>query len=233
MEEAFRLTKKLAQGGGGMVYLGDAFDPDLQKMGSQIIVKVVGFQMNASLSSLPLRNQGQFKQEVSIMFYLREEKHIAKLLGWSDTPACLIMKYYPRGSLDKWIDSKSTVKTKRLVLRFLQNISSGLMAMHNAGFAHCDLKPQNVLLDEDETGLFCCLTDFGITQIVDETTLLVKDFEVTSINGLSIHYAAPELFARFRSAIRASDVPGEIVIKVDLYALSIVMFELLEFHTAW
>jgi serine/threonine protein kinase len=106
--------------------------------------------------------------------------------------------------------------------------------MHDAGFVHCDLKPQNVLIDIDQYGMiFCCLTDFGITQIVDDSSLLVKDFQVMNIRGLSTHYAAPEALQRYRARVAPETVPGDIVMKTDLYSLGIIFCELLERRKPW
>jgi serine/threonine protein kinase len=115
----FRLQKQIAQGGGGVVYLGDALTGALSFYGKPIVVKVIGHQSNVPLSILPPREQKLFRQEISIMYFFREEKYIAKFLGWCEYPAAILMKFYQNGSLAEWIHS-GTEKNKRVLTQFMR-----------------------------------------------------------------------------------------------------------------
>ncbi len=204
---SFRQRKEIASGGGGTVFIGDAFISQLTAYGPQVIIKVIN---NCShIDQLPERLLRSFEQEISIMYFFREHKNIAKLLGWSKSPVCIVMKFYAFGSLETCIMKKEMLKSKTIQLQTIQDISCRIMAMHSAGFAHCDLKPANVLVDYDGTRLFCALTDFGITQIVDDKTLTVKDFRVSDVKGLTVGYAAPEALKRLRAHI-LKNVPGDL-----------------------
>ncbi len=50
-------------------------------------------------------------------------------------------------------------------LRVLRQVAAGLAALHGAGIAHRDLKPDNVLVTEREGRLVAKITDFGISRI--------------------------------------------------------------------
>jgi serine/threonine-protein kinase len=162
------------------------------------------------------------------MYYLRESKNIAKLVGFSDSPFCLLMKIYPHGSLDGWIYSPSK-KSLVLVWKFLIDICR-VRAMHSKDLAHCDLKPQNVLLDQDQSGMFCVITDFGITQIVSDKNLLVKAFNVVNIRGASINYAPPEALLRVR---KRQEISGTDLLKCDVYAIGVIMYEMMTRSNPW
>lgn len=69
--------KRIAKGGGGEVFLGDALIPRLQESGPIIIVKSIGTERQ----SLTSRTSQAFDQEISVMHYLGRHKNIASLLG--------------------------------------------------------------------------------------------------------------------------------------------------------
>jgi len=59
-------------------------------------------------------------------------------------------------------------------LRVLQQVAAGLAALHGAGIAHRDLKPDNVLVTERDGRLVAKITDFGISRI-DRRDALAPD----------------------------------------------------------
>jgi predicted Ser/Thr protein kinase len=93
-------------------------------------------------------------------------------------------------------------------VRIIEQIAKALNAAHKIGLVHRDVKPSNILLDEDD---FAYLIDFGIARGADETRLTGTG----SIIG-SWHYMSPE---RMRA--------GEIDARSDVYALACVLYECL------
>lgn len=52
--------------------------------------------------------------------------------------------------------------------------------MHQSGFAHLDIKPDNVLLDVDDNGqMVPIITDFGISKLHDNSKNLVNAFKLS------------------------------------------------------
>ncbi|XP_052179689.1 probable LRR receptor-like serine/threonine-protein kinase At4g37250 [Diospyros lotus] len=74
----------------------------------------------------------------------------------------LVMKFMPEGSLEGCLHSGkcSQLDIKRR-LQIMIGVASGLEYLHERGLLHGDLKPSNVLLDED---MVAHLSDFGITK---------------------------------------------------------------------
>ena len=70
--------------------------------------------------------------------------------------------------------------------------------MHLKQFAHCDVKPDNVLLEAKHDYLEPRITDFGISRLLDLSASQVAAFRVSAIRGASVSYAAPEVLLRFR-----------------------------------
>ncbi len=87
-------------------------------------------------------------------------------------------------------------------------ICQGVGYAHRAGFVHCDVKPQNVLVTRGGRAM---VADFGIARVISEATMSRGD-----LNWGTPHYFSPEQAAG-DPATPASDV----------YAIGVILFELL------
>jgi serine/threonine protein kinase len=146
-------------------------------------------------------NQMAFNQEVALMEYLSDSVFIAKLVGYCKEPVCLILKYYPSGSLDNWlVRDKQVVGRHSIIYKFniFHDVARGVAVMHERQVAHCDLKPQNILVEERTDRTYFILTDFGISKVLTEEYLASKAFQIRNLRGLTIAYAAPDALKRFR-----------------------------------
>jgi serine/threonine kinase PknH len=93
-------------------------------------------------------------------------------------------------------------------VRIIEQVAKALQAAHRVGLVHRDVKPSNILLDEDD---FAYLIDFGIARGIDQSRLTGTG----SIIG-SWHYMSPE---RLRA--------GQVDARADIYALACVLYECL------
>jgi serine/threonine protein kinase len=93
-------------------------------------------------------------------------------------------------------------------VRLIGDAAAGLDAVHTAGLVHRDVKPANILLDDDGTAL---ITDFGFARDTDSDRHYTRPGETLG----SMNYMAPE-------QIEAADVGPY----TDVYALGCVLFEL-------
>ena len=94
-------------------------------------------------------------------------------------------------------------------VRIVEQVAKALQAAHKVGLVHRDVKPSNVLLDDDD---FAYLIDFGIARVLDETRL------TNTGNAIGTFlYMAPE---RLGAA-------GEDDARADIYALACVLYECL------
>ena len=217
---------KIAQGGGGSIYTCIAVDGNVQQrsMGQPLVCKIVS---NKPLSELSERFQLSFLQELSIMWQFRDTPNFPKLYAFSTEPVAMVLRYYNCGDLSDLIHGKinGVHYSKSLVVALLRLISITVMEMHKKGYAHCDLKPQNVLLDISNGTLVPVLIDFGISRVLEPKSLQVQAFHVADVRGLSISYAAPDVIRRFHNNIRETD---PVIWKAgDIYALAMTLYELL------
>jgi serine/threonine protein kinase len=81
------------------------------------------------------------------------------------------------------------------------DIANGILALHSRHVAHCDLKPQNILVEQEKTRPWFLLTDFGISKILTDEYLASEAFQIRTIRGLTVAYAAPDVMKRFRQKL--------------------------------
>ncbi|MEV6274914.1 serine/threonine-protein kinase [Nocardia sp. NPDC051832] len=97
------------------------------------------------------------------------------------------------------------------VLRIVAEVAKGLDAIHRAGLLHRDVKPANILVEEQSGRQDRVLvTDFGIARPADDTATLAAGLTAT------LAYAAPEQISG-----------GPVDQRADIYALGCVLYELL------
>ena len=99
--------------------------------------------------------------------------------------------------------------TPARAVRIIEQIAKALHAAHKIGLVHRDVKPSNILLDEDD---FAYLIDFGIARALEDARLTSTGYTVGTV-----HYIAPE---------RLGDHPTDDA-RADIYALTCVLYECL------
>ncbi|CAM0948539.1 unnamed protein product [Alopecurus aequalis] len=121
----------------------------------------------------------------------------------------LCFEYLPQGSLDKKITDASCGLEWRKRYQIIIGICEGLYYLHQKHILHLDLKPANILLDDN---MVPKIADFGISRFFDEKQSGVT---TTSMIG-TVGYLAPEFYGS-----------RKITCKLDIYSLGIIIIDIL------
>ena len=98
----------------------------------------------------------------------------------------LIMEFMPNGSLERWLYSHNYCLDFLQRLNIVIDVASALEYLHHGSstpVVHCDVKPSNVLLDED---MVAHLSDFGISKLLGG-----GQFEIYTKTLATLGYMAP------------------------------------------
>ncbi|KAF7819897.1 LEAF RUST 10 DISEASE-RESISTANCE LOCUS RECEPTOR-LIKE PROTEIN KINASE-like 2.1 [Senna tora] len=192
MTKSFKV--KLGEGGYGAVYKGELLN------GSHVAVKI----LTAS------KGNGQdFINEVASISRT-SHVNVVSLLGFclEGQNKALIYEFMPNGSLDRFIDNKVNESTPlslnlEKLYEIAIGIARGLEYLHrgcNTRILHFDIKPHNILLDEN----FCPkISDFGLAKICPRKQSIISISEARGTIG----YVAPEIWNRnFGGVSHKSDI---------------------------
>ncbi|CAM0944376.1 unnamed protein product [Alopecurus aequalis] len=201
-------SDRLGGGGFGSVYRGVLKQKN--KGGSTTTQEV-------AVKKLEGLRQGdkQFRTEVSTLGSI-QHVNLVRLLGFcsAGNEMMLVYEYMPNGSLDGSLfggDSSSSCPSWSDRYSIMLGVARGLAYLHDGCrecIIHCDIKPENILLDEDMSPR---IADFGMAKLVG------RDFSraLTTMRG-TIGYLAPEW------------ISGQpISAKADVYSYGMVLFELI------
>lgn len=187
----YRLVNRLASGGMGSVWEG--WDERLRR---PVAVKQLHLQPGLRAADADAAtNRALREARITARLHHPHAVPVFDVVDEGGRP-CLIMQYLPSISLQQLVGEKGVLESAE-VARIGGEIASALVAAHEAGIVHRDVKPGNVLIAEDGTAK---ITDFGISHALDDVTVTSTGM----ITGTPA-YLAPEV-ARGQASGFAADV---------------------------
>ena len=128
-------------------------------------------------------------------------------VGEEDGVNYIVMEYLEGDTLKDFIDKKGKLSNEQ-TLKFASQIASALEAAHSAKIIHRDIKPQNIVLVNNNT--IAKVTDFGIAKMSSKDTITSSASTIGSV-----HYFSPE----HAKGCYTDE-------KSDIYSLGVVMYEM-------
>ena len=195
----YEIIEKIGEG--GMAYVYKARDNFLNRY---VAIKVLKDEFS--------------KDEVFVKRFRTEAQSAASLIhpnivsvfdvGEDKGISYIVMELLESKTLKDYIQAKGPLSSE-LTLKIAVQIASALEAAHKAHIVHRDIKPQNIMLNQN---LVAKVTDFGIAKVANTSTATITSFGKTM--G-SVHYFSPE-----------HAKGGYTDAKSDLYSLGVVMYEM-------
>ncbi len=200
----------LGEGGMGKVYL--AQDNQLQR---QVAIKELTYQptdggVNHALQEARLLARVNHSNIIQIYNVHDEGDHIS-----------LVMEYFNSKTLTQF--QQETYCTLVQKLDLLQQLSSGLAAAHKNDVIHCDLKPNNILVNDQ--GLLK-ITDFGIALIANNENDLSADGNA-SVNAESSEGNEPMLYGSLLYMSPEQIQKKSLDYRSDIFSFGIVAYQLM------
>jgi len=194
----YKIIRHIGSGGMANVYLGQDLILD-----RPVAIKVLRFDFRDNKDALR-----RFQREALSATQLIHPNIVGVYdVDEEDELQFIVMEYIDGTDLKKYIERQGQVAPEKAI-HIMHQVLSAVALAHKNRIIHRDIKPQNILIDNQDR---IKITDFGIAVALSETS-------ITQTNTLlgSVHYLSPE---QARGSMATS--------KSDIYALGVVLYELL------
>jgi serine/threonine protein kinase len=210
LDSKFRITGVLGSGGMGCVYLAEHLS-----LRRPVALKLLHPEVEG-IDEVTLR----FEREAFATSRVEHPNcvNVSDFGRLEDGTLYMVLEVLDGVSLFDLLEREHRIEWRR-ALHIGRHVLSALVCAHDAGIIHRDVKPENVILvEQNEDPDFAKILDFGIAKLFDGANLQSDDPRLTQL-GVTIGtptYIAPE--QAFGQPIDA---------RADLYALSVMLYEML------
>ncbi|XP_057797605.1 probable LRR receptor-like serine/threonine-protein kinase At3g47570 [Salvia miltiorrhiza] len=194
--QQFNESNLLGTGSFGSVYRG------ILENGNDIAVKVFKLQSEAAFKS--------FDVECEVFRNIRH-RNLTKVISSCSNEEfkALVLEYMPKGNLEKWLYTHNYCLDFIQRMNIMIDVGSALEYLHHGystSIVHCDLKPSNVLLDEE---MVAHVSDFGISKLLGDGESVVITNTLATLG-----YIAPEY-----------GLEGLVSTRCDVYSYGVLLME--------
>ncbi len=220
----YRIDAVLGQGGFGITYLATQVALNRKVAIKEFFMKEF-CERNADTSHVTLGTSGS--REIVERFrakFIKEAQHIAQLnhphivriydVFETNGTAYYVMEYHDGGSLADRV--KQGPLPEAAAVDFVRQVAEALSYLHSRKMNHLDVKPGNILLDEEQRAV---LIDFGLSKRYDEAGHQTSTTPV----GISHGYAPMEQYNIGGVSLFSPET--------DIYALGATLYKLLSGET--
>jgi serine/threonine protein kinase len=193
----YEIIETLGQGGMGKVY--KAFD---RKINEVVALKLIRPEIGLNDKAIE-----RFKNELKIARKITH-RNICRMhdLGEEGFTQYITMEHVAGEDLKRFIRRAGTLSSGKAI-NIAKQVCEGLAEAHRQGVIHRDLKPQNIMIDQDGNAK---IMDFGIARFVDTERM----------TGSGVMIGTPEYMSPEQAELLDVDK------RADIYSLGIVLYEM-------
>ena len=193
----YEIIETLGQGGMGKVF--KAFD---RKINEVVALKLIRPEIGVNEKAIE-----RFKNELKIARKITH-RNICRMhdLGEEGFIHYITMEHVAGEDLKRFIRRAGTLSSGKAI-DIAKQVCEGLAEAHRQGVIHRDLKPQNIMIDQDGNAK---IMDFGIARFVDTDRM----------TGSGVMIGTPEYMSPEQAELKDVDK------RADIYSLGIVLYEM-------
>jgi thiamine kinase-like enzyme len=196
----YTIIAQIGEGNFGKVYLGQHNITE-QRVAIKVLDKL-------ETSEKEIADQEVIRTEIEILKFCSHRNILKYIDHYEDYKNIyLIEEYLHKGSLETYL-SKGAIHENKC-RDIMKQIGEGLKYLHEHGVVHCDLKPQNILLTDDNGSVCYKIIDFGLSKI------LGKGEKYYKVLG-TVYFIAPEVYMKCGFTHKA-----------DIWSLGVILHHLL------
>ncbi len=195
----YEIVEEIGKGGMATVYR--AYQPNLDRY---VAIKIIHRAIALEAASLE-----RFQREARLLTRL-VHPHLLPIYDYDAThdPPYIVMRYLESGTLKDVIDKGRLPHPE--IIHMLRQVASALDYAHRNNVIHRDIKPTNVMLDQDGNAF---LTDFGIARTIEAGQDMTQSGYALGTPG----YMSPE------QGMGVDGLNGQ----ADIYSLGVMTFQML------
>ncbi len=205
----YKIRQEIGEGGMGSVYLAEQTHP-VKRMVALKLIKA-GMDSRTVLARFESERQA---------LALMDHPNIAKVLDAGTTDAgrpYFVMELVKGTPVTMYCDQHRLGLPERLAL--FRQICSAVQHAHQKGIIHRDLKPTNILVESHDDQPVPKVIDFGLAKAISGLRLTDQSL-FTAFGGVA---GTPLYMAPEQASFNALDIDT----RADIYALGVVLYELL------
>ena len=199
----YDMKQVIGKGKFGVVNLGIH-----KKTGQQVAIKIINKENIKTVEDKEL-----VRIEIDIL-KLCHHPNIVRLIDHLENNEYIfiVMEYIEGGTLRQYFKKRKFNFSERQASNIMLQIASGIKYLHQYGIAHRDLKPDNIMITQQNDFGIVKIMDFGLSKIVSPKEKMVDGYG-------SLSYVAPEVLVR---------TPYNK--EVDIWSMGVILFYMLSGH---